>query len=63
MSFLTSVWLPTLGHFPGDSLTHPMLITAFLQFRHEGHRQPRNEVGPLDLNREPSDSNCNALTH
>ena len=36
---------PTLGHSPGDSLTNPMLITAFLQFRSEGHREPRNEAG------------------
>ena len=26
-----------------------MLITAFLQFRPEGHREPRNEVGFLSL--------------
>ena len=35
----------TLGHSRGDSLTNPMLITAFVQFRPEGHREPRNEVG------------------
>ena len=41
---------PTLGHYRGDSLTHPMLITAFfLHFRPEGHREPRNEVGYLSL--------------
>ena len=38
---------PTLGHFWGDNLTHPMLITAFLHFRAEGHREPRNEFGSL----------------
>ena len=38
---------PTLGHFWGDNLTHPMLITAFLHFRAEGHREPCNEFGSL----------------
>ena len=33
---------PTLGHFWGDSLPNPMLITAFLLTRPEGHREPRN---------------------
>ena len=33
---------PTLGHYRGDSLTHAMLITAFLHIRPEGHREPRN---------------------
>ena len=28
---------PTLGHYQGGSLTHPMLITAFLYTRPEGH--------------------------
>ena len=30
--FLTAIWLPdgpTLGHYRGDRLTHPMFITAF----------------------------------
>ena len=61
---------PTLGHSQGDSLTNPMLITAFVHIRPEGHREPRNEVGSLSpaerlagLNREPSNSYCNALTH
>ena len=31
----------------GDSLTHLMLITEFLQFWPEGYREPRNEVGYL----------------
>ena len=43
----------------------------FLQFRPEGQREPRNEVGSLGSaelliwfeNREPFDSDCNALTH
>ena len=30
---------PTLGHYRGDSLTHPILITAFLHIRPEGHRE------------------------
>ena len=38
---------PTLGHYWGDSLTYPMLITAFYMFKHEGHREPHNEVGSL----------------
>ena len=47
-----------------------MLITAFLYVRPEGHREPRSEFGSLSqaerlagLNREPSDSECKALTH
>ena len=38
---------PTLSHSQGDSLTNPMLITAFVHVRPEGHREPRNEVGSL----------------
>ena len=38
---------PTLGHSQGDSLTNMMLITAFVQFRPEGHCEPCNEVGSL----------------
>ena len=38
---------PTSGHYRGDSLTHPMLITAFLHIRPEGHWEPRSEVGSL----------------
>ena len=38
---------PTLGHSQGDSLTNPMLITAFVQVRPAGHRELRNEVGSL----------------
>ena len=37
----------TLGHYQGGCFTHPMLITAFLPIRPEGHREPRNEVGSL----------------
>ena len=61
---------PTLGHYQEDSLTHPLLITAFLQFWPEGHQEPCNKVGSLSptkhlmsLNQEPSDSNCITLTH
>ena len=41
----------TLGHYRGDSLTHPMLIVnqCVLHFSPEGHREPRNEVGSLSL--------------
>ena len=38
---------PTSGHYRGDSLTHPMLLTAFVHVRPEGHREPRSEVGSL----------------
>ena len=38
---------PTSGHYRGDSLTHPMLITAFVHVQPEGHREPRSEVGSL----------------
>ena len=41
--------LPTLGHSQGNSLTNPMLITAFVQVQTEGHQKPRNEVGSLNL--------------
>ena len=44
---------PHLGHSEGDSLTNPMLITAFVQVRPEGHREPRNEVGSLKPSRAP----------
>ena len=61
---------PTLGHYRGDSLTHPMLITAFYIFdpKVTGSLVPR--LGPearpsaqWGLNREPSNSYYNALTH
>ena len=38
--------LPTLGKYRGDSLTHPALITAYLQFWPEGHLEPCDEIGP-----------------
>ena len=38
---------PCLGHYRGDSLTHPMLITPFLQFRSEGHREAQSAVWSL----------------
>ena len=40
---------PTLGHSQGDSLTNPMLITAFAHIQPEGHQEPRNKVGFLSL--------------
>ena len=46
-NFYLAVPRPTLGHYREDSLTHPMLITAFLHFRPEGHLEPRSEVGSL----------------
>ena len=56
-----AVTRPTLGHSQGFSLTvseakplrmaqsWPMLITAFVQARPEGQREPRSEVGSLSL--------------
>ena len=38
---------PILGHSQGDSLTNPMLITAFYLCQPEDHREPRNKVGSL----------------
>ena len=46
-TYYLAVPRPTLGHFQGDSLANPMLITAFIYVRLEGHREPRNEVGSL----------------
>ena len=47
--FLTAIWLPhgqLWAIIGGDSLTHPMLITAFLHFRPEGHRYPLERNSP-----------------
>ena len=38
---------PTLGHYRGDSLTRPMLITAIRRFRLKVHREPHSEAGSL----------------
>ena len=38
---------PTLNHYRGGSLTHPMLITCVLHIRPEGHQEPRSEVRSL----------------
>ena len=35
---------PTLGHWQGSSLTHPIFITTVIKVRSEGHREPRSEV-------------------
>ena len=40
---------PTLGHYWGGSVTHPMLITELLHVRPKSHREPHNEVGSLSL--------------
>ena len=40
---------PTFGHYQGDSLTHPMLITAFLQFQPEGHPELSKDGKKLKL--------------
>ena len=34
----------TFGHYRGDSLTHPMLITGIWRFVPEGHRKPSSKV-------------------
>ena len=33
---------PTLSYYWGDSLTHPILTTAFLHFWPEGHQEPHS---------------------
>ena len=38
---------PTMDHSQGDSLTNPMLITAFELFWPECYREPHNKVGHL----------------
>ena len=38
---------PTLVHYRGGSLSHPMLITCVLHIRPEGHQEPCNKVGSL----------------
>ena len=38
---------PTLGHYRGGSLTHPMLNTCVLHIQPEGYCEPRNKVGSL----------------
>ena len=38
---------PTLGHYQGGSLTHPMLITCILHIWPEGQRESHSEVGSL----------------
>ena len=40
---------PTLGHSQGVSLTNPMLIAAFLQYRPEGHQEPWNKIVLISL--------------
>ena len=45
---------PTLGHYRVDSLTHLMLIIAFLQFQPKAHGEPCNKLGPLRTNRASS---------
>ena len=46
-NFFLAAPRPTLGHCRGDSLTHPMLITAFYLVQPVGHREPRGKVGAL----------------
>ena len=47
--FLTATWLPhgqLLGHYRGDSLTHPMLITLFYIFDLKVTRSLLARLGP-----------------
>ena len=37
---------PNLDYYWGDDFTHAILITARFLAKPEGHRKPRNEVGP-----------------
>ena len=61
--------MSTLGRWQGGSLTQPPLITALFQVRSEGHWEPHNKVWFQSLTerisgiREPSDSECNVLSH
>ena len=45
--FFLSAPRPTLTHGREENLTHPILITAIVKFRAEGHREPRNKFGSL----------------
>ena len=38
---------PALDHYHRDSLTHPLLITVFLQLQPKEHQEAHNEVGSL----------------
>ena len=40
---------PTLGHYQGGSLTHPMFITCILHIPPKGHQESHNKVGSLPL--------------
>ena len=42
-----AAWWPTLDHYRGGSLTHPMLISSFLHIWSEGYCESCNEVGFL----------------
>ena len=44
--YLAATW-PTFGPSQMDSLTKPMLITAFELFQPEGYWEPLNKVGSL----------------
>ena len=50
MFFLSTLAAPlrTLDRYLGESLTHPMLITAFYHIRPEGHQELRKEVQSLN---------------
>ena len=38
---------PTLDHYQGDCLTHPILLTGYYLFQPKGKRKPRYKVGFL----------------
>ena len=59
---------PTYGCWQGGSLTQYLLITILFQVRPKGLRMPCNEVESgwthqWDLSWQPSDSECNVLSH
>ena len=69
-NFYLAVPRPKYGHCWRDSFTFPMLINVFLQFDPRVTGSLVARMGPQarlsaywDLSREPSDSDCNALTH
>ena len=41
-----AAWWPILGHYYGDNLTDPMLITAFFWVQPKGHQEPWTKLGP-----------------
>ena len=53
-NFYLAAQRPTLGHYRGDNLTHPMLFIAFFLASPDGHWEPRDEVGSLSPVERPA---------